>query len=80
MADEAKKDAGSSMLARGTKAPVVTRRRSKDKIGYLSFQVSPEFHKEFKIAAAANDMSMKELLEACYLAWLDQNGKKRKSQ
>jgi hypothetical protein len=40
----------------------------------LNFKVSPSFHRAFKAASTMSDLSMKELLEASLLAWIDANG------
>lgn len=40
----------------------------------LNFKVSLGFHKAFKIAAAENELSMKDLLEDAFWLWLDREG------
>lgn len=40
----------------------------------MNFKVDAEFHRAFKMAAVMNDLSMKELLDASFRAWIDQNG------
>jgi hypothetical protein len=37
-------------------------------LGYLSFRVSPEFKREFKIYAASHDVSMTDLLVTAFQA------------
>jgi hypothetical protein len=40
----------------------------------LNFKVDPSFHRAFKTASAISGLSMKELLEASLLAWIDAHG------
>jgi hypothetical protein len=40
----------------------------------LNFKVDPSFHRAFKTASAISGLSMKELLEASFLAWTDARG------
>jgi predicted HicB family RNase H-like nuclease len=40
----------------------------------LNFKVSPEFHTKFKMTAAAAGLSMKELLEDSFKAWVVMRG------
>ncbi len=47
-----------------------------DGIRDLNFKVSPEFHLRFKTTATLWGMSMKELLEASYAAWVEKYGTK----
>ncbi|WP_440867877.1 hypothetical protein [Symbiopectobacterium purcellii] len=45
-----------------------TRKRESTQLVDLNFKVSPEFHRAFKIYAASNDMSMKDVLMAAFSA------------
>lgn len=40
----------------------------------LSFKVTPDFHRRFKAEATLRGLSMKDLLEACYAAYVQLNG------
>lgn len=40
----------------------------------LNFKVAPAFHRRFKLEALVRGMTMKELLEACFYAYLENNG------
>lgn len=42
----------------------------------LNFKVSPDFHRKFKSTAVTSGMSMKELLEEAYNAWVDKQAAK----
>ena len=53
--------------------------RANDEIKDLNFKVDPAFHRQFKLTASAWGMSMKELLEAAYNAWIDQHGERPES-
>lgn len=43
----------------------------------MNFKVDPDFHMAFKLAATRKGMSMKELLEASFRAWLELHGDER---
>lgn len=43
-----------------------TNKRESTQLVDLNFKVSSEFHREFKIYAAANDMTMKEVMLAAF--------------
>ncbi len=45
-----------------------TRKRESTQLVDLNFKVSPEFYRSFKIYAASNDMSMKDVLMAAFSA------------
>jgi hypothetical protein len=49
---------------------------SSDGVRDLNFKVSPEFHLRFKTTATVWGMSMKDLLEASYAAWVEKFGSK----
>jgi hypothetical protein len=40
----------------------------------MNFKVNPEFHRLFRFASALNGMSMKELLDASFRAWINRCG------
>lgn len=40
----------------------------------MNFKISPEFHRRFKIEATLRGLSMKDLLEASFKAYLEQHG------
>jgi len=40
----------------------------------MNFKVQPDFHRRFKIEATLRGLSMKELLEASFRAYLEQYG------
>ena len=40
----------------------------------MNFKVHPEFHRRFKVEATLRGLSMKDLLEASFKAYLEQNG------
>jgi hypothetical protein len=40
----------------------------------MNFKVETEFHQEFKMAAVAKRMTMKELLEASFRCWVEKYG------
>lgn len=40
----------------------------------MNFKVDPKFHRRFKAEATLRSLSMKELLEVCFKAYLAQNG------
>jgi hypothetical protein len=40
----------------------------------MNFKVDPEFHRAFKVASTMNGISMKELLDASFRAWIDRYG------
>ena len=43
----------------------------------LNFKVENDFHRNFKLVATEKGMSMKELLEASFHAWVDRYGDDR---
>lgn len=47
--------------------------RPNDDVQDMNFKVHPDFHRRFKITATIWGMSMKELLEASFKAWLEKN-------
>ena len=47
---------------------------SDDVLRDLNFKVAPDFHRRFKLTATSWSMSMKDLLEACYQAWVEKHG------
>ncbi|WP_276122701.1 hypothetical protein [Pararhizobium qamdonense] len=40
------------------------------KLRDLNFKVDPDFHTKFKMTATAAGLSMKDLLEECFEAWI----------
>jgi hypothetical protein len=50
-----------------------TKKRESTQLVDLNFKVSAEFHRAFKIYAAANDMSMKDVLMAAFSALKEKN-------
>jgi hypothetical protein len=44
------------------------------KLKDLNFKVDPSFHRAFKTASAMSGLSMKELLEASLLVWIEAHG------
>jgi len=40
----------------------------------MNFKVKPGFHRQFKLEASARDLSMKDFLEACFLAYTEKHG------
>lgn len=52
--------------------------KSSDNLQDLNFKVTPDFHRKFKVTATSWGMSMKELLEASFKAWIDQHGPRPK--
>lgn len=40
----------------------------------MNFKVSPSFHRRFKLEALVRGLSMKDLMEACFQAYLEKNG------
>lgn len=37
----------------------------------LNFKVTPDFHRHYKVTASASGISMKQLLEQSFDAWID---------
>lgn len=50
-----------------------TNKRDASQLVDLNFKVSAEFHREFKIYAASNDMTMKDVVVAAFEALKEKN-------
>jgi hypothetical protein len=40
----------------------------------MNFKMDPAFHRAFKATASMRNMAMKELLEASFRCWIEENG------
>lgn len=71
---------GNGDAARATEAPSPTSSAeqhmtpSLPTLKDLNFKVDPSLHRAFKTASAMSGLSMRELLEASLLAWIDAHG------
>jgi hypothetical protein len=54
--------------------PPTNLQKSNSGLQDLNFKVDPGFHTVFKVVATIKGMSMKELLEASFKAWVDKFG------
>jgi hypothetical protein len=52
--------------------------KTAEKYQDMNFKVSEDFHTDFKLTATAWKMSMKELMEASYKLWVENNGNRPK--
>lgn len=59
-------DLGTAPEKKGGRVSTNTKRREAGAIVDLNFKVSAEFRREFKLWAAANDMTQKETLEHAF--------------
>jgi hypothetical protein len=46
----------------------------------MNFKMDGEFHRAFKTTASMRNMAMKELLEASFRCWVEQNGSELEKQ